>query len=72
MRPALALGAGALLASAYQPVDLFAMSVPAVAVFTVVAWSSTRPGGGAYDDVSPLQVRRGATLATVRRAMPGA
>lgn len=44
-RPALALGAGALLATAYQPVDLPALSVPAVAAFFAMAWSSTWRGG---------------------------
>ena len=45
LRPLLALGAGALLAGAYQPVDLPALSIPAVAVFSAVAWSSTWRGG---------------------------
>ena len=45
LRPALALGAGALLASAYQPIDLPAMSVPAIAMFAALAWSSTWRGG---------------------------
>ena len=45
LRPAVALGAGALLASAYQPVDLPAMSVLAVALFAAMSWSSTWRGG---------------------------
>jgi apolipoprotein N-acyltransferase len=45
LRPLLALGAGALLAGAYQPMDVPALSIPAVAVFSAVAWSSTWRGG---------------------------
>lgn len=47
LRPLLALGAGALLAGAFQPMDLPALSIPAVAVFSAVAWSSTWRGGAA-------------------------
>ncbi|GAB3027504.1 apolipoprotein N-acyltransferase [Nocardioides flavus (ex Wang et al. 2016)] len=45
VRPLLALGSGALLAGAYQPVDLPALSIPAVAVFSAVAWSGTWRAG---------------------------
>jgi apolipoprotein N-acyltransferase len=45
VRLLLALGAGALLASAYQPVDLPALSIPAVAVFSAVVWSGTWRAG---------------------------
>lgn len=45
LRPLLALGAGALLAAAFQPVDLPALSIPAVAVFSAMAWSGTWRGG---------------------------
>lgn len=45
LRPLVALGAGAILALAYRPVDLPALSVPAVAVFSALAWSSTWRAG---------------------------
>lgn len=45
VRALLGLGSGALLASAYQPMDLPALSIPAVAVFSAVVWSGTWRAG---------------------------
>ena len=39
--PLLALGAGGMLACAFQPVDLPALSIPAVAVLSGVTWSNS-------------------------------